>query len=106
MKNTIMKNLKLIKKQDFGQTEYSSIGQETLTTQHYFTLEQKDGYILDAKIVKVVTDCGKTYYKVWSLKNSTMPFDYTTFKNYDDLIDMYSRWADDIKNSTLITQAI
>jgi len=64
MKNTIMKNLKLIKKQDFGQTEYSSIGQETLTTQHYFTLEQKDGYILDAKIVKVVTDLSSTLQKI------------------------------------------
>ena len=100
------KNLKLIKKEDFGHSEYCSIGQETLTTQHYFTLEQKDGYILDAKIVKILTDCGKTYYKVWSLGNSTMPYDATTFKTYDELINMYSRWADDIKNDTLVGQTI
>jgi hypothetical protein len=100
------KNLKLIKKEDFGHTEYCPIGQETLTTQHYFTLKQKDGYVLNAKITQILTDCGKIYYKVWSLKGSDFPYTSTYFKTYVELLEMYSTWADDIKNDTLMGRTI
>jgi hypothetical protein len=98
------KNLKLIKKEDFGNSQYFEFARETQITQHYFTLEQKDGYVLKAKIYKVVTDQGNTYYRVWSLKGSSFPYDANNFKTYDELIEMYSIWADDIENDTLMGQ--
>jgi len=62
--------------------------------------------VLNAKITKIVTDCRKTYYKVWALKGSDFPYTSTYFKTYDELIDMYSTWANDIKNNTLMGQTI
>jgi len=100
------KNLKLVKKEDFGHSEYFEFSQQTLITQHYFTLEEKGGYILKAKIYKVVDRKGGTHYRVWTLKGSSMPYDVNNFKTYDELISMYSRWADDIKNDTLVGQTI
>lgn len=100
------KNLKLIKKEDFGHVEYCTIGQETITTLHHFTLKQKDGFVLNAKITQILTDCGKLYYNVWSLKGSDFPYRSTYFKTYNELIEMYSIWADDIKNDTLMGQTI
>jgi len=99
------KNLKLIKKSDFGKSEYIKYLNETQTTLHYFTLKQKNGFVIKAKIIKRENEinCGPTY-SVWTLKGSTIPFHSYNFRSYEDLIDMYSTWADDIKNDTLMGQ--
>lgn len=100
------KNLKLIKKEDFGNSEYIKYLNETHTIEHHFTLKQKDGFVIKGQIIKIEneTNSGPTY-SVWTLKGSTIPFHSYNFHSYDHLIDFYSTWADDIKNDTLITKA-